>query len=81
MSRQHTDISRRIAANICAALDDKGISAAELARRFEWNEKTVRRWRNGEVTPSTDTLSMVAGEVGVDVSWFYLDHTEKAAAA
>jgi transcriptional regulator with XRE-family HTH domain len=78
MSRQANDMKRRIGDRLSAAMDAKGISSAELARRFGWNEKTVRRWRGGEVMPGTENLAQAADLLGKDLSWFYLPLAEQA---
>lgn len=56
------------------------ITSAELARRLDDHERAVRRWRNGEVTPSTDNMTRLAMELNVDPGYFYTEHEEKAAA-
>lgn len=69
-----------VAANVVAAMDALGIkTAAELARRLDTHEKTVRRWRQGEVIPNHKTLHRLADMIGVQASWFYVDHEREAA--
>lgn len=79
------DIKSRIAENIARALDDSELSIAEIARRMgkKTNEKTIRRWRDGEATPGPDTLARFGSVVGrPDHTWFYLPHDgEKAVPA
>jgi ribosome-binding protein aMBF1 (putative translation factor) len=72
MTRHETDIKTRVAHNIDVAIDASGLSGAELARRLGLNEKTVRRWRSGEVMPDIERLAEVAAQVGSeDVLDFY----------
>lgn len=67
--------------NIRKAMEEKDISAAELARRMGAHEKAVRRWRNGEMVPSFDkNMPLLAETLGYEQSWFFTDHNEKAAA-
>lgn len=81
MSRQQPDMKRRIAANICRVLDERQLSAAEVARQIGANEKTVRRWRDAEVTPSQSNLAELAMFLGVDLTSFYLPHDDEAVEA
>ena len=80
MSGQAIDIKKRVAANICRAMDEGGLTSAELARRLDDHERQIRRWRNGEVSPRNESLALLALELGHDPSWFYMEHEERAAA-
>jgi ribosome-binding protein aMBF1 (putative translation factor) len=80
MSRQPTDIKRRVAVNIQRAMAEREITSAELARRLGDHERQVRRWRNGEVSPRPESFARLAMELDREPSWFYMDHEEKAAA-
>jgi transcriptional regulator with XRE-family HTH domain len=83
MSRQAIDIKNRIAANLDAAMDAAELTSAELARRLGLNEKTVRRWRDGDVMPGTEKLAEAAAELDVEFDSFFLpplDSGSKAAA-
>ena len=81
MSGQAIDIKKRVAANICRAMDERGLSSAELARRLDDHERQIRRWRNGEVSPRSESLAHLALELGHDPSWFFMDHESEKAAA
>lgn len=61
--------------NINQAIKASGMTSAEVARRLNTHEKSVRRWRTGEVTPARRYITQLAvllanGEVG----WFYTKH-------
>ena len=79
-SRHEPDMKSRLAENIRAAMEDEGVTTAELARRLEDHERQVRRWRNGETVPSFDNVTKLAFELGREPGWFYLDHEERTAA-
>jgi ribosome-binding protein aMBF1 (putative translation factor) len=81
MSKHQPDMQRRIAANIRQAIEDSGLSAAELARRLGYNEKTLHRWQSGQALPEVDNLAQLAAELGVDQTWFYMPHSKQKAAA
>lgn len=78
MSRHAEDIKSRIAINLDAAMTGKEISSAELARRIGLNEKTIRRWRGGEVMPGPEHLARAAAELDRDLTSFYLPVEEAA---
>ena len=83
MSKQRSDIRRRVAGNIGRAIAASQLSVAEVSRRMPGitSEKTIRRWRNGETRPSEENLAALADVVGVsDLTWFYLPHEEEIAA-
>lgn len=71
-------IKAQVAHNLDAEMVRADISAAELARRLGLNEKTVRRWRTGEVMPGIERLAEVAAELGCETLSFYRE-TEAAA--
>jgi transcriptional regulator with XRE-family HTH domain len=80
MSGQEIDMKSRIATNIREAMADAGLTSAELARRMNDHERQVRRWRNGETVPGLSNLASLASELDREPGWFYLDHSQKAAA-
>ena len=63
-----------VAANVREAMGD--MTSAELANHLHTHERNVRRWRNGESTPSLTWLSSIARELEQPVAWFYTDHSE-----
>jgi transcriptional regulator with XRE-family HTH domain len=67
-----------VATNIREAMGD--MTSAELANRLQTHERNVRRWRNGEATPTLPRLTTIADELGREVAWFYTDHNTAAAA-
>lgn len=81
MSRHAIDMKSRIAAHLAAAMTAQGMTSAELARRLGLNEKTVRRWRAGDVMPDTEKLAEAAAELDVDLGDFYMPPLDDKAAA
>lgn len=70
-----------VAHNINTAMLSKGLTAASVARDLDTHEKTVRRWRTGEVTPSRSNMQRLAILLnGGDVGWFYTEHADGEAA-
>ena len=80
MSGQPIDIKSRVARNIRRAMAEGDLTSAELARRMDDHERQIRRWRNGEVMPRSESLALLALELGHDPAWFYMDHSEGVAA-
>lgn len=81
MSRHAIDMKSRIATNLNAAMANAEMTSAELARRLGLNEKTVRRWRDGEFMPGTEKLAEAAAELGVAFDSFFLPPLDTKAAA
>lgn len=79
LSGQTEALKRRVADNLDAAMSLQEVSSAELARRLGLNEKTVRRWRTGEITPSIERLAEVGEQLGQDALAFYAEPSESAA--
>lgn len=75
-------IQSTVARNIDAVMAERDLTAASVARDLNTHEKTVRRWRNGEVTPSRSNMQQLALLLkNGDVAWFYTDHTTEATVA
>jgi transcriptional regulator with XRE-family HTH domain len=81
MSRHGIDMKSRIATNLDAAMVASEMTSAELARRLGLNEKTIRRWRGGEVMPDSEKLAEAAAELGADLTSFYMPPSASRAAA
>jgi transcriptional regulator with XRE-family HTH domain len=81
MSRHADDMKRRIAGHLIVAMNEQGVSSAELARRLGLNEKTVRRWRGAEVMPDPERLAQAADVLGLELGAFYLPPDTAAEAA
>ena len=78
-SRQTPDMRSRVAGNIALAIQDSGLSVAEIARRMggRTSDRTLRRWRTGTTSPSNEALALFGSVVGItDPTWFYLPHEE-----
>lgn len=60
-----------IAANLRAELARTRLTIDEVARQLEVSERQVRRWRNGETTPSWPSLCGLARVFDRDPSFFY----------
>jgi ribosome-binding protein aMBF1 (putative translation factor) len=79
MPGQVTNIKKRVAANIAAAMDDQDVGPSEVARRIGGHERAVRRWRDGEVTPGQDSLARLAIALEIeDAAWFYVNEPAEA---
>lgn len=75
MSRQQPDMKRRIATNIDLAITASGEPVSDIARRMDGgDERSIRRWRSGKVSPGQEKLAALANALGRDLTWFYLPH-------
>lgn len=71
LSGQTKSLRELVAFNLDKAMSAQEVSSAELARRLGLNEKTVRRWRSGEVMPSIERLAEVGEHLNEDALSFY----------
>lgn len=63
--------------NLRAALKGRGLSCATAARKLATHEKTVRRWRNGEVEPRPEARVEIARLLDLELSWFYEERSDR----
>lgn len=64
METPESDTSKRVR----VLLAEHDISAAALARRIGWQQSYIARRLRGRVPWRADDLSLIAGELGVDVT-------------
>ncbi|AHH20752.1 helix-turn-helix domain-containing protein [Nocardia nova SH22a] len=80
MGHPQTEFSARIAARICKAITDSGLSQAEVARRAGLSTSTFSRRLSGEWTPfNTDEIAAVATVLDYDDPEVMLTRSEWAA--
>lgn len=58
------------------ALDESGISQAELGRRVGVNSQSVSGWCSG-IFPRKDKLEMLPGALGKPLYWFFMSDDEE----
>lgn len=78
MSGHEIDMKSRVATNIRVAMEEAGVSSAELARSLDDHERQVRRWRNGETVPTFANLTRLASQLRREPGWFYVDHANES---
>ncbi len=62
---QNTTLGERIA----EARDARGLSVAQTAQRTAVGSNTLRNWESGATSPRPNKLQMLAGVLGVPLSW------------
>lgn len=67
---------QNFAANLVDIMDEKKISAAELAKKIGKTRGAISRWRDGSQEPSFEDKDKIAEALGVPVSRLYLDLTD-----
>lgn len=80
MSSQVLSITQRLGTNIRAARLSAGLKQRELAGLAGVDVITVSRWERGAHSPSEANLAAMAGALGRDIGWFYVDHSMQEAA-
>lgn len=63
----------QIARNIRAAIDEAGITQAQLAERLDAGPGAVGNWCQGRSIPTLENLILIAREVRQSVSWLVGD--------
>lgn len=64
---------KQVARNIRAAIDEAGITQAELASRLDAGPGAVGNWCQGRSVPTIENLILIAREVRQSVSWLVGD--------
>lgn len=54
---------------LCRARDATGLSITQLARRIGVRSNTIQAWESDRSQPRANRLSMLAGVLGVSLSW------------
>lgn len=58
------------------AINDLGISQAELARRLGVKAQSVNGWCNSEILPRSEVLRLLPSVTGYPLSWFFMEDNE-----
>lgn len=53
--------------NICDIRTQRGLTQADLATAMERSERTIRRWEQGQTSPSIKDINALADALGVTV--------------
>jgi ribosome-binding protein aMBF1 (putative translation factor) len=59
-------LHQRFTAKLRQALDDRGWSQSELARRLNIDQSVVNRYLNGRICPGLDLVEKFASALGVE---------------
>lgn len=54
-------------------LEEKNVTAYEVAKQTGIAQTTLSAWKNGEYTPKVDKLKLIAEYFGVSISYFLED--------
>jgi transcriptional regulator with XRE-family HTH domain len=73
------DLRATIATNIRAARLAADLTQAQLAAVLGIESMAVSKWERGRHAPSGSNLLALAEHLHQPVSWFYTEHTRKAA--
>jgi len=63
------ELRASIAQRLDEALDEHGITASELARKFGKSRSWLSNWRSGVNGPPAEALALVCRELGISVDW------------
>jgi transcriptional regulator with XRE-family HTH domain len=69
MNAVDEDLRTLIAKRLDEALDEHGMSASELARKFGKSRSWLSNWRSGANGPPAEALALVCRELGISVDW------------
>lgn len=68
----HLDAAENFSANLRAALTDRDMSQAELARRADESEMNISRYVRGKCVPPADVAVEIARALGLTVEHLFL---------
>lgn len=69
-----SDLRKTIGANLQELRKKKGLSQIELADKFNYSDKAISKWENGDTIPDIEVLNSLCEFYGVTLD--YLTHTE-----
>lgn len=70
------DIVTNIASNLALLRKTKKLTQKELAQVFNYSDKAVSRWENGESLPDINMLTKICEFYGVEFEWLLNKHEE-----
>ena len=71
------NIRENIGHNLSELRKKKGMTQFEVAEKFNYSDKSVSKWENGDTIPDVETLQEIAEFYGVTLDFLISDNTEE----
>lgn len=65
------NIENKFASNLVALRKEKGLTQSQLAEKFNYTDKTISKWENGDALPDSQTLFALSQFFGVSMDSLY----------
>lgn len=72
------DIKQIIADNLITLRKKNNLTQIDLANKLNYSDNTISRWERGEITPSIETLNLIAGIYGVPLEYLLQENVTQA---
>ena len=69
------NLNKIIGSNLIFLRKKAGLTQLEFGEKFNYSDKTVSKWEQGDVVPSVETLKQIADFYGVSVDFILKEHT------
>ncbi|WP_186433124.1 helix-turn-helix domain-containing protein [Oenococcus oeni] len=63
--------------NLENAINESGLTNAEIARRIGVGRSTITQWLKGVSSPTQSKIVKIAVTLNKEPSWFFIDNTKK----
>ncbi len=69
------NLNKIIGSNLTFLRKKAGLTQLEFGEKFNYSDKTVSKWEQGDVVPSVEVLKSIADFYGVSVDFILKEHT------
>lgn len=71
------ELNEIIGNNLTFLRKKAGLTQSELGEKFNYSDRTVSKWEQGDVVPNVETLKQIADYYGVSVDYILKEHTSE----
>ncbi len=71
------NLGKIIGNNLTYLRKKTGLTQMEFGEKFNYSDKTVSRWEQGDVIPAVDVLKQIADFYGVSMDYMLTEHTSE----
>ena len=71
------NLGKIIGSNLTFLRKKSGLTQMEFGEKFNYSDKTVSRWEQGDVIPSVDILKQIVDYYGVSMDYIMSEHSDE----